>query len=116
MDITLEQLIEQCTRDSNRWFPGKAQKIENQVLCLAGEVGEVANLVKKVVRGSISVDEALEKGLAEEIVDCQVYLANLMGNPIFSHVDWVIKIQNVRENNEARFGNSTQFNEEFIGE
>lgn len=68
MDISLNQLIADCSADSNRWFPGKAQTLGNQVLCMAGEVGEVANLVKKVIRGSVELDDVRSE-LAEEIVD-----------------------------------------------
>jgi NTP pyrophosphatase (non-canonical NTP hydrolase) len=102
MDVTLNQLIDQCTADSQRWFPGKAQLMENQVLCMAGEVGEVANLVKKVLRGSVKLEDVRYE-LAEEIVDVLIYLANLMGNEAFKDVDWAIKLDNKREFNEQRF-------------
>lgn len=96
-------MINECVEDSARWFPGKAQRIENQVLCLAGEVGEVANLVKKIIRGSEKFDE-VEGYLAEEIVDVQIYLCNLMGNPVFANVDWEEVWRQKREYNESRFG------------
>lgn len=111
MDITLNQLIAQCTADSQRWFPGKAQLIENQVLCMAGEVGEVANHVKKVVRGSCSIEKALEQGLADEVVDVAIYLFNLMGNPAFKNVDWAIKLALKQAFNEERFNHHTQAKE-----
>jgi NTP pyrophosphatase (non-canonical NTP hydrolase) len=103
MDITLNQLIEQCSSDSNRWFPGKAQALENQVLCMAGEVGEVANHVKKVVRGSVQLED-IRSDLADEIVDVLIYLANLMGNEVFKDVDWYIKLALKQAFNESRFG------------
>jgi NTP pyrophosphatase (non-canonical NTP hydrolase) len=103
MKLTLNELINQATTDSHRWFPGKAQELPNQVLCMAGEVGEVANLVKKNVRGSISHDEMMAE-LPNEVIDVLIYLVNLMGNPIFSHIDWGTKWDIKREFNEQRFG------------
>lgn len=102
--MVLPEMIEQCVEDSNRWFPGKAQSLANLVLCLAGEVGEVANLVKKNVRGSLTTTDMMQD-LPEEIIDCLIYLCNLMGNDHFDHVDWKVIWDKKRAFNEARFGN-----------
>ena len=99
----LHFLRQQCVADSNRWFPGEAQELPNLVLCMAGEVGEVANLVKKVVRGSITIEEAMDKGLAEEVIDVLIYLLNLMGAKEFKDVDWMDLWYRKRQFNEARF-------------
>ena len=40
---------------------------------LAGEVGESANIIKKIERGDFTLDEAREK-LASELADVQTYL------------------------------------------
>lgn len=40
---------------------------------LAGEVGEAANLVKKVRRGDFTLDEAREK-IADELADVVIYV------------------------------------------
>lgn len=40
-------------------------------LCLCGETGEVANLLKKQWRGDGPVDKA---NIADELADCEVYL------------------------------------------
>lgn len=40
---------------------------------LAGEVGESANIIKKIERGDFTLDEAREK-LASELADIQTYL------------------------------------------
>ena len=102
-DMELGSMITQCTKDSNRWFPGKAQSIANQVLCMAGEVGEVANLIKKVERGSITLGDARVAGLEEEIVDVLIYLCNLMGNEAFEDTDWEAIWNEKRRFNESRF-------------
>src|ERR1700743_1526045 len=76
--MNLNDMIESCTLDSKQWFP-KAQTLPNMTLCLAGEVGEVANMVKKVVRGTMELDTETTGYLAEEVVDCLIYLCKLMG-------------------------------------
>lgn len=101
--MDLGTMISQCRADSTKWFP-EAQRLDTMVLCMAGEVGEVANLVKKVIRGSITVEEALAKGLAEEIVDVLIYLCNLMGLKEFREVDWKAIWDDKRDYNKERFG------------
>lgn len=101
--MQLGDMVGDCVEDSKRWFPGKAQQLPNLVLCLAGEVGEVANIVKKNVRGSMLTTEMLEI-LPEEIVDCLIYLCNLMGHEDFQHVDWEAIWNAKRQFNEERFG------------
>jgi NTP pyrophosphatase (non-canonical NTP hydrolase) len=96
--------MSQATEDSNRWFPGKAQELPNLVLCMCGEAGEVANLVKKIVRGSITIQDAKDRGLEEEIVDVLIYLLNLMGAKEFKDTDWMKIWYAKRIFNEERFG------------
>jgi NTP pyrophosphatase (non-canonical NTP hydrolase) len=113
-DMNLGEMVFDCTSDSNRWFPGEAQSLANQVLCMAGEVGEVANFVKKITRGSITEAEALDPEytvnilgkdtLQEEVVDVLIYLCNLLGNPAFKDVDWQQVWEDKRDFNEQRFG------------
>lgn len=102
--MNLGHMTTQCTVDSTRWFP-EAQKLDTMVLCLAGEVGEVANLVKKVIRGSITVEDAMDQGLAEEIIDVLIYLCNLMGLKEFDEVDWKQIWDAKRAYNKERFNN-----------
>jgi NTP pyrophosphatase (non-canonical NTP hydrolase) len=45
---------------------------------LAGEVGELANMVKKVRRGDVTLDEVREY-IGKEIADCQIYLDIIAG-------------------------------------
>ncbi len=50
--------------------------LEHGVVCLTGELGEFANVVKKVVRGDFSYEEALPM-LKEELVDEFIYLVKI---------------------------------------
>jgi NTP pyrophosphatase (non-canonical NTP hydrolase) len=103
--VELTDLIKQCSEDSKRWFPDeRAQSLANQVLCLAGEVGEIANIVKKLVRGSLTMNEGLRIELATEIIDVAVYLFNIMGSKTFEGIDWEDLWKQKCAFNEARFG------------
>ena len=44
---------------------------------LAGEAGEVANILKKFLRGDFELDEAMKKRIASELGDCLWYIAEL---------------------------------------
>lgn len=46
------------------------------VLALSGEVGEIANIVKKIVRGDYTLEEKKED-IKEEIIDTLIYLMKL---------------------------------------
>ncbi len=57
---------------------GKIERLEFLTVALTGEVGEFANIVKKISRDHISLkmkpeDEKLEN-LKEELTDCFIYL------------------------------------------
>jgi NTP pyrophosphatase (non-canonical NTP hydrolase) len=95
-------LIEQCSTDSVRWFPETANDIPFLTLAMCGEVGEVANLVKKIARKSHTMHEQQEK-LAEEIVDVLIYLCNIMGQ-MPEEIDWAAVWIAKRAYNEKRFG------------
>ena len=110
----LGYLSQQCKDDSKRWFPGTSDDLLHMVLGLAGESGEVANLLKKLDRGDYDTtnikvhtgnvsewptDRKLE--LAEEVVDVLVYAFNifaLLG--VSPDVIYATK----RAANERRFG------------
>ncbi|MBB5341450.1 MazG nucleotide pyrophosphohydrolase domain-containing protein [Tunturiibacter gelidoferens] len=49
------------------------QLLEHLLVCLVGEVGECANLVKKVVRGDLSY-AAVRDDLGGELADTFIYL------------------------------------------
>ena len=52
------------------------QLLEHLLVCLVGEVGESANLVKKVVRGDLTY-EAARADLGGELADTFIYLIKL---------------------------------------
>jgi len=52
------------------------QLLEHLLVCLIGEVGECANLVKKVVRGDISY-AAVGRDLGGELADIFIYLIKI---------------------------------------
>jgi NTP pyrophosphatase (non-canonical NTP hydrolase) len=57
--------------------------IQNWVLAVCGEAGEAANLVKKVLRGDLSLDaarESLLKELADIMTYCDAAITNLGGD------------------------------------
>jgi NTP pyrophosphatase (non-canonical NTP hydrolase) len=99
--MILQAMITQCTSDSARWFPG-AQDLGFTTLAMCGEAGEVANLVKKIVRGSITFEDVYLE-LPEEIIDVLIYLCNLMGLPEFKDTNWKEIWDAKRRFNEERF-------------
>jgi NTP pyrophosphatase (non-canonical NTP hydrolase) len=70
-------------------------------LALAGEVGELANIIKKVERGSLSFSDAkVRHHIAMELTDVYVYLLCLAG---ILQIDLEKAYDVVRMNNEHRF-------------
>lgn len=51
--------------------------LEYLVLAATGEMGEVANLTKKIIRGDAALEESRE-ALTEEITDVFIYLLKLI--------------------------------------
>lgn len=93
-------LIKQCQRDSERWFPNIAGDLPFTVLALVGETGEMANIVKKVVRGSVKLEDVVAE-LGEEAVDVLIYLCMVFAT---LGVDPVEIYRKKRAFNELRFG------------
>lgn len=93
----------QCVKDSERWFGDQAAagSLPHHTLALAGEVGELANIVKKIDRGSLDPkDPKVRNMLAMEMTDVYVYLLNIAG---LVGVDLEDMYKVVRSNNEKRF-------------
>jgi NTP pyrophosphatase (non-canonical NTP hydrolase) len=103
----LTQLRDQCMRDSHNWFPGvmgkdKIEDLKHHVLSLCGESGELANLVKKVDRGSLDFDaEVTQLDLADELTDVLIYVLNVAA---ILDVDLLQKYIAKRRRNIERFG------------
>jgi NTP pyrophosphatase (non-canonical NTP hydrolase) len=95
-------LAVQCAEDSNLWFPGAGSSLAHHTLALAGEVGELANIVKKIERGSLSIhDAAVKKELAMEQADIFTYLLNTAH---LTRVDLIRAYEEKRRINAQRFG------------
>lgn len=97
----ISQLEIETLNDGIRWFGTKfATDIPYLSICLAGEAGEVANEVKKHLRGSTEYAEAQEN-VANELVDVLIYTLQ-MGACL--GVDLFEMYKRKRAINEERFG------------
>lgn len=76
----LRHLQRSTLADSRFWFPNVHHTDHDAVvhfaLGLAGEVGELVNLIKKINRGSASFAE-LETEISHEMADCLIYLCDM---------------------------------------
>lgn len=100
----LWELSEQCAKDSARWFPDMSPSLLFDAACLAGEAGEVANVVKKIERGTLKPprESAVTKNeLAMEMADVLTYLLNMAGH---LGIDLERAYDVKRAFNENRFG------------
>lgn len=52
------------------------QDLEHLAVCLAGEVGEFCNVLKKITRGDLNWD-ASKSALSEELADVFIYLLKI---------------------------------------
>ncbi len=101
-DNLLVQLAMECMKDSRRWFPDTSPDLVHHTLSLCGEVGEFANILKKVDRGDLNYNDAVVKHkLAMELTDVFIYLLNIAGlMRVNLHESYKVK----RQENERRFG------------
>lgn len=97
----LYQHAQQCLQDSLDWFP-EVTNIPFHTLALCGEVGELANIVKKIERGSLKwEDPEVQIAFKSEIADIYTYL---MGLVALSSTDLKAAYEMKREFNANRFG------------
>jgi len=97
----------QCLEDSYRWFGDLSiglktfDALRHHALALCGEAGEVANLVKKIDRGSLDYNApATRVALADELADVYTYLCELAG---LMGIDLQRAYERKRIVNEQRF-------------
>jgi hypothetical protein len=96
------KLSQQCVKDSERWFPERAHDVVHHTLALCGEAGELANIVKKIDRGSLDIKDAnVRYQLMMEATDVYVELLAVTG---LLKLDLDASYQHVRGLNEKRFG------------
>lgn len=74
--------------------------LEHLVVCMMGELGEYANVLKKVVRGDLSYSAA-EPLLNEELTDVFIYLIKVAGQ---TGLDLEKSYLEKLSKNEKRFG------------
>jgi NTP pyrophosphatase (non-canonical NTP hydrolase) len=91
--------------DSVRWFGEElVRDLGYNSLALCGEAGELANLVKKMMRGDLEPSEQLTVDLGMEVVDVFIYCCNVMN---VLGIDFGKAYAAKREFNEQRFGQRT---------
>ena len=94
-----------ATANSKRWFPELHERpgidqIVHMALGMAGEVGEVANIVKKINRYQV-IRPGQHADLAEELADVFTYLLNLA---TLLDIDLVTEFDRKQEICEQRWG------------
>ncbi len=103
-ELTLAEIAIQCVEDSKDWFPDHAGDMGYLTICMAGEVGEFANLIKKGIRGDFDIDDQeYAQLLAFELTDVFIYLMNIAGH---MNIDMSRMYEMKREINRERFGNA----------
>lgn len=106
----------ECVEDSRRWFGdvggGVAQSVPHHTLSLCGEVGEFANIIKKIERGSLDLGMArVRNEMAMELADIYIYLLNIAG---LLHIDLEKAYDMKRTTNEKRFMEERRLREEQV--
>lgn len=97
----LHGLAQEMHNDSARWFGEEtANSLTINVMGLCGESGEVIDIVKKVMRGSMTLEEARPM-IAEELTDVFIYWTMLIGMFQIDVEQCYILKQQI---NEERFG------------
>lgn len=97
---TLVEMAAENYEDSCRWFPNMDHNdLGHTILCLAGEVGELANIYKKEMRGTHQI--GYEEAFKFELVDVFTYLLKLAAA---ADIDLYQAYYEKREYNEERFG------------
>lgn len=74
-------------------------ELEHLIVCLLGELGEFANILKKVSRGDFSLED-VKDDLDEELVDTFIYLIKISNQ---FNVDLEEGYLNKLEKNKQRF-------------
>jgi NTP pyrophosphatase (non-canonical NTP hydrolase) len=99
----LLEIQEQCLLDSHRWFPEIAGSLSHHFIAMVGEVGEFADLLKKVDRGSLEFEEGGETHMqmSMELTDVFIYMCNIAA---LLRIDLAGNYHVKREFNEERFG------------
>lgn len=80
-DDRIRELQSRAIQDSRSWFPdvhaSRRTALVHFSLGIAGEVGELVNLVKKWNRGSIDLTDEVIEQMAFEAADVAIYLLDI---------------------------------------
>ena len=77
-DRPLVDIQAEVHRDTQDWFPDLQADLGYLSLALCGEAGEFANIIKKVMRGSLDInDKMVRVEMAYEMADVLIYLSML---------------------------------------
>ena len=99
---SVRDIIIQCAEDSAEWFPEKKGDVAYLTICMSGEMGEFANMVKKAMRGTSDPgDPEYMFALQMELTDLFIYVMNMAA---VLDVDLGEAYDIKREFNAARFG------------
>lgn len=98
--MNIQNIVEQCLTDSREWFGRVAEDVKHHALALGGEVGELQNIIKKIDRGTNTLEGEREK-IASEVADIFIYLCNFAG---VLGIDLEAEYEKKRAENEKRFG------------
>jgi len=90
-----------CLLKSEEWFPEVAHDLGHHLIALVGEVGEFANIFKKIDRGSLELTPETQVELAMELADVLIYVLN-MGAVM--NIDLGAAVSYKMQINEERFG------------
>ena len=77
---TVAAIQQEIVEDNHRFFSSQASNLGHHVMSLCGEVGEVANIIKKIQRGTLDAeDEEVFYDLAGELADVFIYVLSCAG-------------------------------------
>lgn len=100
--LTIHELMATCSADTARWFPGVIADPRHHTLGLCGEAGEFANVMKKIDRGSMKLEDfETREALGSELADVLIYVAILAD---MLDIDLEEEYGRKRDFNERRFG------------
>ncbi len=81
-DFTMNEMLEMQralqARYSHKWEPICPETGKNKLLWMVGEIGEVADIVKKHGHEKAISDPELRKALVEEMADVLMYYGDIM--------------------------------------
>lgn len=99
MITDINEMAYQCGEDTRHWFPGIADNPTFLILAACGEIGELANLQKKVERGTHSPDDVTGQ-MVDEAMDALIYLFCYLEH---EGQDLAVLYDKIRERNVKRF-------------